>query len=176
MQDNDKKAGFGKLLEQLHDPLRLRVLVTGIMLAVGYAGIYMPLSGRIEETTRKLNREHKRLALCNEIEQLRAEVAKFQARLPENTDSNEWMQYVLGGVRQFPAKLINLDLGDPQRVGPYSAVVFHIELEGGFQELDVFLQWLESNPRIFRVDSAKIIPARRDEGLVMQLTVLGMKG
>ena len=176
MQDNDRKAGFRKLLEQLHDPLRLRVFVTGIMLVVGYAGIYMPLSGHIEETTRKLSREHIRLALCNDIEQLRAEVGKFQARLPEKTDSNEWMQYVLGGIRKFPAKLISLDLDDSQRVGPYAAVVFHIELEGGFHELDVFLQWLESNPRIFRVDSAKIMPARRNEGLVMQLTVLGMKG
>ena len=177
MQDNDRKAGFRKLLEQLHDPLRLRVFVTGIMLVVGYAGIYTPLSGRIEETTRKLNKAHKRHALGHDVEHLRAAVDKFHARLPEKTDSNEWLQYVLGGIRMFPNNLITLDLDDPQTVGPYRAVVFHIELAGEFNELDAFLHWLEANQRLFRVDSAKIAPARRQGGgLVLQLTVLGMKG
>jgi len=177
MQSSDKKTDFAKLLEQLHDPVRLRVLVTGIMLAVGYAGIYMPLSGRIEDTTRKLNKAHKRQALGKDIEYLQAEVDKFQARLPEKTDSNEWVQYMLGGIRKFPTKLIILDLDDPQTVGPYGAVVFHIELAGEFNELDAFLHWLETNQRLFRVDAAKITPAlHQDEGLVLQLTVLGIKG
>ena len=177
MQDSDKKTSFAKLLEQLHDPVRLRIFVTGIMLAVGYAGIYMPLSDRIEGTTRKLNDAHKLHALGNDIENLRAEVDKFRDRLPQKTDSNEWVQYMLDGIRMFPAKLINLDLDDPQTVGPYRAVVFHIELAGEFDELDAFLHWLEANHRLFRVDSAEISPARRQgEGLVLQLTVLGMKG
>ena len=182
MQDSNKKTDLAKLLEQLHDPVRLRVVVTGIMLAVGYAAIYMPLSDRIEDTTRKLNEAHKRQALGNDIQYLQAEVDKFQARLPADdngakTDSNEWVQYMLGGIRKFPAKLITLDLDDPQTVGPYRAVVFHIELAGEFYELDAFLHWLETNQRLFRVDSAKTAPARgQEDGLILQLTLLGLKG
>ena len=86
------------------------------------------------------------------------------------------MQYVLAGVRKFPLKLTNLDSDDPQRVGPYEAVVLHVELAGGFQHLDAFLHWLESNHRLFRVDSAKIAPSRGERGgLVMQLTLLGAR-
>jgi Tfp pilus assembly protein PilO len=177
MQTDDNKASLRDLLERLHDPFRLRVLVTGVMLLVGYAGIYMLLSGRIEETTRKLSNERKRQQLANDIESLREQVDKFQDRLPENTDTNQWVKYVLDGIRRFPLKLSNMDSHSPQRVGPYEAVVLDINVEGEFAELDSFLHWLETNDRFFRVDSAKIAPVRNENGkLSMQLTLLGLKG
>ena len=177
MPSSDNKVDFEKLLERLHDPLQLRVLITGLLLLVGYGGIYMPLSSRIEETTRKLSSEHKRRHLANDVDCLRAQVEKFQARLPEKADTNQWVNYVLDGIRGFPLKLINLDSAGPCRVGPYKAVVLHVQLEGEFHDLDSFLHWLEANQRLLRVDSAKIAPARNaNERLVMQLTLLGIMG
>src|SRR3990170_4594503 len=168
---------FGKLLQRLHDPRRLRLLVTVLVLAAGFVGVYMPLERRIEKTARTLDKEQKRYALAEEIEELRVQVAGFQARLPKNTDTNEWVQYVLEGIRKFPLKLSTLDSDDPQRVGPYEAVVLHMELEGEFQDLDSFLDWLDTNDRLFRVDSVKIAPPRGESNrLVMQLAVLGVKG
>lgn len=176
MQIGGKKAELAKLIERLHDPLQLRVFVTGCILLVGYVGLYMPLSGRIDDTARKLSKERARYALIEEVERLRAEVDKFQARLPEKTDTNEWVQYVLEGSREFPIKLINLSTRSPERVGPYEAVVLHVEVAGTFHDLDSFLHWLETNERLFRVDSARIARARTDNNLVMQFTLLGMKG
>ncbi len=177
IQSGDYRAELRELLERLHNPFRLRVLVTGVMLLVGYAGIYMPLSGRIEETTRKLDNEHKRQALANDVDGLRAQVEKFRARLPDDTDTNQWVHYVLDGLRQFPLKLNSMDSREPQRVGPYEAVVLDIHVEGEFSELDSFLHWLETNQRLFRVDSAKIAPARnQNDKLTMQLSLLGLKG
>lgn len=173
----DKKTEFQKLLERLQDPFQLRVLITGVMLAIGYAGIYMPLSARIDETSAKLAKERKRQALANDVDSLRAQVSKFQSRLPEGTDTNEWVHYVLDGIREFPLKLVTLDSGSPRRVGPYTAIVLTLELEGSFHDLDSLLYWLEANERLFRVESAKIAPARNaNDRLVMRLTLLGMKG
>jgi Tfp pilus assembly protein PilO len=177
MPESDKRFDLNKLLQRLRDPVRLRVFITGLALAVGYVAIYMPFNGHIEETTRKLNHERKRNNLADEIEQLRAQVESFQARLPEETDTNEWMQYVLGAIRETPLRLASLDSDDPQRVGPYEAVVLQLELEGAFEDLDSFLYWVESNERLFRVDSARIAPPRDENGkLSMQLTLLGLKG
>jgi Tfp pilus assembly protein PilO len=177
MATGDSKTDFRELLANLHDPFRLRVLVTGLMLLVGYVGIYMPLSGRIEETTRKLSDERRREELANEVDCLRAQVARFQARLPVDTDTNQWVQYVLSGIRQFPLKLNNMGSHSPQRVGPYEAVALYIEVEGEYSDLDSFLHWLETNDRLFRIDSAKIAPARNEnDKLTMQLELLGLKG
>lgn len=164
-----------RLIELLHDPVRLRMAVTGFMLVVAYAGIYMPLSSRAEEATRKLNKERNLQGLAEDIEYLREQVDKFQPRLPEKTDTNEWVQYVLGGIRKFPPKLISLDRESPKAVGPYKAVVLNIQLEGRFHDLDSFLCWLEGNERLFRVESVKIAPARQaTDKLVMKLILLGL--
>jgi Tfp pilus assembly protein PilO len=177
MPKDDKKFDLKKLIERLHDPFQLRVFITGLALAVGYVAVYMPFDRHIQETTRELKQAQKRSDLGSEIEQLRAQVESFQPRLPEETDTNEWMQYVLAELRKTPLRLASLDSDDPERVGPYEAVVLQLELEGPFEDLDSFLHWAESNERLFRVDSANISPPRTDNGkLSMQLTLLGLKG
>lgn len=176
MSLSDTKAELKKLAERLHDPRQLRLLATGLMLAVGYVAIYMPLSSRIEESTRKLRREQKRNELAEDVERLRRQVETLQTRVPEDTDVNEWVQYVLDGIRRTPLKLATLDSGNPQRVGPYEAIVLHLELEGAFHDLDGFLEWIESNQRFFRVDSARIAPPRnQSDQRLMQLTLLGLR-
>jgi hypothetical protein len=177
MESSPETASRQSLLEPLRSAGRLRAVSTGLMLLVGYAGIYLPLSARIDETVRNLKNERKRQDLCCEVECLRAQVETFAARLPQKTDTNEWVQYLLGGVRKLPLHLLALDSGTPQRVGPYESVVFHVELEGAYRDLDAFLYWLETNQRMFRVDLAKIVPARDGKGrVVMQLTLSGLKG
>jgi hypothetical protein len=84
---------------------------------------------------------------------------------------------VLSGVRNFPLKLVQLDADSSRDVGPYKAVVLRIEFEGAFPDMDAFLRWLESNERLFRIDTVKIAPHRSGNGLMfMQLTVLGVMG
>jgi hypothetical protein len=177
MHAEEKKRGRKSLLEQLRDPRRLRVFVAFVTLAVGYGGIYMPLHSDIQQTSRKLKAEQKRLELARDVERLRAQYRKFQQRLPGKTDPNEWVQYVLGGIRQLPVKLVNLDLEASRDIGPYKAIAMRIELEGTFGNLNGFLRWLEGNERLFRIDLVKLEPSRRlAGGLLLQLTVLGMMG
>jgi Tfp pilus assembly protein PilO len=175
MDGEEKKSD---LLKRLHDPIQLRLFITLVMLAVGYAGIYMPLAGRIEQSNRELGKARKRQALARDIEHLRAQVEKFESRLPEKSDTNEWIQYVFEGTRQFPVKLTKLDSAASRPLGSYEAVVLNLELEGQFHELDAFLRWVEANQRLFRVESSKLAPLRTatDYRLLMNLTLLGANG
>ena len=166
-----------KLLERLHNPTQLRAIVTGLVLLVGYVGVYMPLSGGMEATGRELTQEQKRLELACDVEHLRAQFDRFKHRLPKQRDPNEWVQYVLDGVRKFPLKLAKLDAEAARDLGPYKAVVLRMEFEGAFSDLDSFLGWLETNERLFRVDTVKIAPHRSGNGtLVLQMVVLGVMG
>jgi Tfp pilus assembly protein PilO len=178
MADTEKKPGLkAQLLGRLQDPTQLRVCLTVVMLAVGYLGIYMPLSADIEQTTAKLAAEKKRLDLAHDIEHLRAQYTKLKRRLPKKTDINEWVEYVLSGSRRFPLRLVTLDKDPPREVGPYKAVVLRIEVEGTFPDMNAFLAWLETNERLMRVDSVRIQPHRSNNGsLVMQVTLLGVMG
>jgi hypothetical protein len=176
-QSEKKSAIKAQLVDRLHNPVQLRVLIAGTVLLAGYAGIYVPLSGQIDATSRQLAAETKRLDLARAIEHLRSQHKKFKNRVPEKSDANEWVQYVLGGIRRFPLKLVGLDTDPIRDVGPYKAIVLRIELEGAFPGMNGLLAWFETNERLFRVDLVRIQPHRSGNGtLVMQLTVLGVMG
>jgi Tfp pilus assembly protein PilO len=166
-----------RLLTSLRDANRFRAAVVGTVLVAGYAFIYVPLSDKIVENTKKLTHEEHLLDLAHGIRQLEAQFRKFEGRLPKNTDSKEWVAYVLAGIRNFPLRMVTLDCEAPRDVGPYKAVVLRIELEGAFRDMDRFLRWLESNKRLFRTDALRIAPSRTNKNvLTMQLTVLGIMG
>jgi Tfp pilus assembly protein PilO len=173
-----------QLLERLHDPLQLRILVIGVVLFVGYAAVYAPLVAQIAEMQNRLSREQKKAELAANLEQLQARCNRFAKRIPQQADSREWLQYMHEGIRRFPLRPTKLDCLTPRQVGPYRAAVLTITLEGSFFDLDQFLRWLESNPRLLRVDDISIAVASHSgkdktgvaekDDMIMQLTVLGL--
>jgi Tfp pilus assembly protein PilO len=143
----------------------------------GYLVIYLPLSNETVEAAAQLELAQKRLALARDIERLRTQHNSFKKRLPQKTDANEWVKYMLDGIRTYPLKLVALDPRPTQEIGPYKAVVLRIELEGDFQDLHAFLCWLEGNDRLFRIEGIALAPHRQSKGVLsMQLTVLGVMG
>jgi type II secretory pathway component PulM len=178
-ESTDRRSGGwrSKLLQRLHDPIQLRVCVVATLLLVGYAAIYVPLGRRIGRTTKNLNRQNRAIDLAAEYERLQKQYAPLEHRVPAQTDAKEWAQYVLEGVRHHALKMNQFDCHEPKQFGPFKVVTFQIELVGTFFELDKFLRWLESNDRLFRVDSISIGSSQSDKGgLTMRMTVLGLSG
>ena len=181
MNQSNEPNRFAPLLQRLRDPLQLRIFITGLFVAIAYLGIHSPLCEKIETVRRDLRQQQEHQELVNDVEYLRAQVDLFHQRLPKNADVNNWVQYVLDGTRRFPLKLLHLDSEKLRRVGTYKAYVLRVELEGKMVDLDSFLTWLETNDRVFRIDSIKIAPRREKttqsgdtQPLVLQLTVLGL--
>jgi Tfp pilus assembly protein PilO len=162
-------------LAWLRDPMQMRVVVTGIVLTAGYLFVYSPLSAGIDETARKLESEKKRLETACEIECLRAQYKRFKDRLPEKSDVNDWVQYVLDGVRTLPLNLVSLDPGPIREIGPYKVVMLKLDMTGSLADMHQFLHWLETRDRLIRVDSISIQRAQKKEGMLhMKLVVLGV--
>lgn len=177
MTDPNYKEKLNQAAQQLQDPFRFRIFVTLVALAVAYFGIYAPLSGKIADTKRLLKKETERETLAQDVDMLRAQMDFFEDRLTKDVDANEWIQYVLGGVRQLPLELINLDSEEERKVGPYRAVAMRLSVAGHTQDLDALLQWLETNERIFRIDVLTMEPSRDDDGRrMMTMTLLGLRG
>ena len=171
----DKKNG---LIERLHNPAELRLFLTAVVLGIGYTAIYMPFDKTIVATTRKLADSRNLLSLADEIGQLQKQYQQAEGRLTKQTDSSEWMEYLLSGIRRSPLRLDSFSPSPPRALGPFQIVTFQIKLSGSFADLDGFLHWLESNERLFRVDNVKMAPAPGDGGdeVGMDITVLGVMG
>lgn len=169
-------AGAGQQLAALlHDPLRVRLGVLGLALAIGYVGIYLPFDSEIRAASTKLSAERRRLELAGQVEDLRAEAARFRQRFGAGTDSNQWVRQVLHGLEGLPLKLVSYSPENTRELGPYKAAALRLELEGQFADLVRYLRWLEGNERLLRVDGLTLEPARGSDGLLaMKLTVLGI--
>lgn len=153
----------------------MRMFACLMMLAIGYVGIYSPLSGMISTKKRQLKQEETRRDLADTVGTLREKLETLDSRIPEGTDANEWMQYVLGGVRKSNLNLQSMTPGTPRKVGPMKAIELQVSLEGNYADFDSFLVWLETNERLFRVDAVKVSPAKDEtRGLQMHVKVLGL--
>ncbi len=171
----DKK---NNLLEQLHNPMQLRLFVMAIVLGIGYAAVYMPLDNRITAAVKKRAEFARRLSLAGEVEGLRKQFRQIKPRLPKQVDADEWVQYVLAAIRRSPLKLDSFSPGVAKPLGPCQVVSLSLKVSGSLVELDQFLAWLESDERLFRVEKLNLTPKARDgeEELDMDVTVVGMMG
>jgi hypothetical protein len=145
-----------RLTNLAYKPMQFRVILTAAILGGWYAGLAMPMTAEIDQTTGRVAREQKRLELAKQIERLRGEVARFKDRIPASSEPNEWIQYMLAGFRRFQVRVVTLNTDGFRDIGPYRAVVIRTDVTGPYQELEEFLRWLESNPRLLRVDSLKL--------------------
>jgi Tfp pilus assembly protein PilO len=164
------------LLERLHNPMQLRLFLLVVVLAAGYFAVYVPLSGKIVETTKKLERDRKMLELAGSIEQLQKQFLKFDSRVPQLADSKEWVEYVMEGIRQLPVNLLSLNCKPAKTIGPYQAIMLQVELQGTFLELDQVFRWVESNRRLLRADEVKLSPGHNARVMEMHLTLVAMTG
>ena len=178
MANQNYSQQLQKVIEQLRDPFRFRMFVTLVLLGVTYFAVYMPLAGRIEATQRRLKEEEDLAALSEDVALLRAQMESFEHRLVKDSDVNNWIEYVLNGVRDRPAlQLVNLNTKDERKVGLYRAFGLRLEVSGEMKDLDSLLCWLETNDRLFRIDLITLIPDRKDPThRFMQLDLLGLKG
>jgi Tfp pilus assembly protein PilO len=168
----DKKNA---LVEALRNPAQLRAAVLATVLAAGYGVIDLPLNNKIDVTTDKLASSRNQLKLAAEVEQLRKQFQQVEKRLPQQTDV-EWKDFVLDELRRSPLKLESFSPGTVQAGGAYQVITLNIKLSGSLEEVGKFVQWLESNDRLFRVDSLKLAPANinGDDCINMDIIVLGV--
>lgn len=160
---------------RLRDPLQLRLALGLVLLGGWYFLAFAPLTERIEMSAKNRASVERHLALARDIESLRSVAAAFKDRLPTHTDTNEWVEYLLAGVRTFPVKLLRLEPQGVRKHGPFDVTLLQLELQGEYRDLDAVLAWIEENPRFLRVDSMSFLPASgKGKGLDLKLTVVGI--
>jgi hypothetical protein len=166
--------------ESLHrHPNRFRAILTLSLVAFWYFACYQPIVGQIDETRQQYEIERKRLALAEQIEELRKQTQSFADRLPKVVDQNAALQYLIDGVRALPLKLINLEPKMPKDVGPYKSVVADLTVEGNYADAERLLRWVEGNPkRLYRVDAIRLDPSKPMPGqprrYKMQILIVGV--
>ena len=174
---SEKTSGFTLqrlILNQLHNPTRLRFLLCAVLLASWYFGFYGPTSDQMTLTSARADSELKRAASARQIEELREVLAPFQARIPAHSGQNELNQYVMAHIRQSPVKLVDLRPAKIKDLGSFDNIGMRLQLEASYEDLDEFLVWVENDRRLLRIDSLKVDPLKDGGRLNVQLDLLSL--
>jgi hypothetical protein len=158
----------------LGHPAKMRVVLLAVMLGVAIGGIYMPLSEKIVKQRKLIATEKKRLDCIREVENLRRETQLYSPRIDTNSDTNEWVKYLLDGCRQCKVRLRDMQSKEPRKVGPYTGVFLAMEIQGQYVHLKAFLEWLEQSDRLLRVETVRL--EKLPDVVTMKIQVLGLVG
>ncbi len=159
-------------LKHLSDPVKLRLAVVSALTLLSIICAYVPLSGQITKRTAMLGVEKRRLDAIKEVEALRREAESYRGRISPNADTNEWVQYILGGLRKVNLKLRDMESKQPRKIGPYRAVTLTVEVAGPYSKIKAFMEWLEQSDRLLRVHSIRI--EKQPKNLLMKIVLLGL--
>jgi len=171
--DKEKLLEYKALaVKHLSDPAKLRLTVVGVGIVIALFMIFNPLSKKILQGRKALSAEKRRFEAVREVEILRKEIDAYAHRIPENSDTNEWVQYILEGLRETRLKLRDMESRQPMKVGPFRTVTLSIEVEGVYSKLGQFVEWLETSDRLLRVDSIRF--EKQPDTLVMKVIILGL--
>ena len=103
---------------------------------------------------------------------LRREVAVYQPFLGAKADNNDWAEFLLKGSRESKVHFRGMEAKQPEKVGPYRAVSLAVEVEGTYEELKAFVEWLEKSDRILRLDTVRF--EKMPGTVMMKVYVLGL--
>jgi Tfp pilus assembly protein PilO len=107
-----------------------------------------------------------------QVESLRRDVKEFRSRIGKQSDSNEWVQYILDGSRKIGVQLRGMEIKEPRKIGPYMAVSLQMEVQGTYPQLQSFIEWLDQSDRLLRVESLRL--EKTPNVILMKIYVLGL--
>jgi Tfp pilus assembly protein PilO len=177
MNDKTAKTDYKRaILEQLRQPLKLRLVLCFATIIGWYVLFFSPLSEQTTATTAKIVTERKRVATARLIEQLKKDMVPYQQGcIPAGADLAGLMRHLIDHMQKSPLKLLDLKPEKPKDLGPYETLGLHLTLEGRFAEIDEFLRWVETDQRLLRIDHIKLDPTSKDPNrLAAQVVLLSL--
>ncbi len=176
MSGKSSKPGIGRLvLHQLSHPIKLRVALCLGMIFAWQVGFFGPLNDDVVATTARIGLERRRIATAQEVEQLKKAQTPHQDAVGSADGVNELIQFLMTRIRSSPVRLVDLIPGKAKDLGPFQAISLNLKLNGTYKDIDDLLGWIESNPRLLRVDTIQMKPNSREPGqLNADLTLVAL--
>jgi Tfp pilus assembly protein PilO len=176
MNEKQAKTDYKQvILNQIRQPLKLRLLLCSAIITGWYFLFFSPLSEETTAATGQIVTERKRVATARQIEQLKKAMAPYKGRVHAGTDIHELMQHVIAHMRTSSLKLLDLKPDKPKELGPYETLGLKLTLEGHFAGIDEFLKWVETDQRLLRIESIKLDPVAKAPGqLAAQVVLLSL--
>jgi hypothetical protein len=146
------KAQWEATLEQLEDPLQLKMVALGLVCLVGFFAVYRPLDDELTILRRQVSEQQSRAAMIGKIDSLRRSRDSFLKAIPPDADVNFWTQYLLAAVGSSGVSLRALESTVKKiKIGEMQAVYFKIDVSGDYNSIYRLVSAIEDGEWYARV-------------------------
>ncbi|QDT13326.1 GspMb/PilO family protein [Planctomycetes bacterium K23_9] len=175
-KEKDWRAELQQVAQHLRNPLRMRMAVAGVALAIMFFAVSEPLHGRMKKQKRELADLENTAKVAQEVVLLRAHLEAVQPGIMAGDSNDAITSHLIDLVRGESVDLMRIDTEAPSRMGPLESVRVSMDVTGSFDSLSRLLQQLESGVYLLRIESVSIKPAERNRRTPsMQLSLLMLK-
>lgn len=174
----DVKQDLQNLREKLarlrKDPPAFRFAVAAVVLAVGLAGVTMPLGGSLDAKRVELRESKERSAVAARIAGHLEAWAAVASRVHATADAVDWGDYVLEHLRAAGLRALSQEPPEVIELGEFKAITLRMRAGGEYAEIVDFLDRLERGARLMRVDRLAVTIGEQE--LELSLEVVGLAG
>ncbi|MCE9638477.1 MAG: type 4a pilus biogenesis protein PilO [Planctomycetes bacterium] len=135
-----------------HDPGRLRLIVAGLIGAIGIFGLCRPETARLEESRTKCEAIEATAAEAEQLRQLTAQSDTYAARLPKSESPSDWQDYITQHLEASGVTLRKIEPRKTLQSAGFRVVVVEVTVDGMYSDLVDFIDRLERGDRICRLD------------------------
>jgi hypothetical protein len=167
------KEQWEQAIEQLEDPLKLKLVSIGIVLLAGFFAVYRPLDAEIALLRRDLAVQEARSATIRQVESMQATWRQLMRPIPEHGDVNFWTEYILASVQESGVVLRALESDIKKlKIGDLQAVYFKVEVEGQYHEVYDLVERLETGKWYARILRLRVKKRTRSIEAVLTVNVM----
>ena len=175
-KQKDWRAELEQVATHLRNPIRMRMAVAGVALAVMFFGVSEPLQGRMKQQKRELTDLENTAKIAQEVVLLRSHLEAVQEGVMVGESNDEVTSFLIDLVRNESVDLMRIDSESPARLGPMESVRVSLDVTGSFDSLIRLLNQLEGGTYHIRIDNLVINPAERNrQAPSMQLSLQMLK-
>lgn len=167
----DLREKFSRLRQ---DPPSFNLAVAVVLLAVGLAGVTMPLSGTLESRRETLAQSRERASVAERLDKHLQVWQLVAPRVVAKADAVDWGDYLLLQMRSAGLRLLSQEPPEVAEIGSFRKLTLSVRAGGSYAAIVDFVDRLERGERLMRVDRLQISMGQTE--LELDIEVVGLAG
>lgn len=167
----DLRDKIGRLRQ---DPPAFHFAVAAVLLAVGLAGVTMPLGGSLDAKREALAEARERAEVAERIAGHLAAWQQVAPRIVAQAEAVDWDEYLLQHLRAAGMRVLSQESPEVAELGEFRTITLRLRAGGRYAQIVDFLDRIERGERLMRADRLQITIGQSE--LELEIELVGLAG
>lgn len=167
---------IGEQLRRLrYNPPAFRMTVAAVLLAIGLAGVTMPLGSGLQDRRSELAIAEERAKVAEGLREFLDVCGLAAPRITAQANDVEWGAYLVELLNASGLRLLSQQPPEIKAYGDFKQIRFVLRASGSYEAIVDFVDRIERGPRLMRIEHLSL-QLFNGTTLVLEVEALGLAG